>query len=134
MGNTRAANVVVLGALSALIDFISPEDWLEVIEKKMGTKGKYITCKDTGIAEEDTPSEKCCAFCLTDDEAMEIGRLGKLLEAHFDVPQDTEWAVDQDLDFPENIVLLQTRPEVIAQQKNPADQVIDLMLTRYLGR
>jgi pyruvate,water dikinase len=56
------------------------------------------------------------------------------LESHFSVPQDTEWAIDQDLNFPESVILLQTRPEVIAQQKKPADQVIDLMLTRFIGR
>ena len=56
------------------------------------------------------------------------------LESHFNIPQDAEWAVDDDLDFPDNVILLQTRPEVIAQQKKPADQVIDLMLSRFLGR
>jgi hypothetical protein len=42
--------------------------------------------------------------------------------------------VDQDLDFPESVILLQTRPEVIAQKRTPADQVVDLMLTRLLRR
>jgi pyruvate,water dikinase len=107
---------------------------LEIIDKKLGTKGKYITCKEMGVAEEDVPTEKSCTFCLSDDEAKEVGRLGKILESHFDVPQDTEWAVDQDLHFPESVVLLQTRPEIIAQQKKPVDQVIDLMLTRFIGR
>jgi pyruvate,water dikinase len=107
---------------------------LEVIERKLGTKGKYITCKEAGVAEEDTPTEKSCTFCLSDDEVKEVGRLGKVLESHFGVPQDTEWAIDQDLNFPESVILLQTRSEVIAQQKKPVDQVIDLMLTRFIGR
>ena len=105
---------------------------LEIIDRKLGTKGRYVTCKESGVCEEDTPTEKSCTFCLSDEEAKEIGRLGKILESHFDVPQDAEWAVDQDLDFPESVILLQTRPEVIAQKKKPADQVVDLMLTRFL--
>ncbi len=107
---------------------------LEIIDRKLGSKGKYITFKEVGVAEEDTPTEKSCTFCLNDEEAKEVGRLGKVLESHFRVPQDTEWAIDQDLHFPESVILLQTRPEVIAQKKKPADQVIDLMLTRFIKR
>jgi len=114
--------------------YILAKESLEVIDRKLGSKGKYITCKEMGVTEEETPTEKSCTFCLSDDEAKEVGRLGKVLESHFGVPQDTEWAVDQDLNFPESVILLQTRSEVIAQQKKPADQVIDLMLTRFIGR
>jgi pyruvate,water dikinase len=111
--------------------FILEKESLEIIEKKLGSKGRCIIFKEVGVAEEETPPEKCEAFCLTDEEAKEIGRLGKLLEAHFGLPQDTEWAVDQDLSCPESVILLQTRPEVIAKQKEPVDQVLDLMLSRF---
>lgn len=114
--------------------YILEKESLEIIDRKLGTKSKCITMREKGIVEEDTPSEKCSTFCLSDEEAREVGRLGKILESHFNVPQDTEWAVDLDLDFPESVILLQTRPEVIAQQKKPVDQVVDLMLTRLLGR
>ena len=107
---------------------------LEIIDQKLGSKGRYITFKEVGVAEEDTPTEKRCTFCLSDEEAKEVGRLGKILESHFNVPQDMEWAIEQDLDFPESVILLQTRPEVIAKKKKPADQVIDLMLTRFIKR
>ncbi|NIM97910.1 MAG: hypothetical protein GTO24_07485, partial [candidate division Zixibacteria bacterium] len=105
--------------------FILGKESLEIIEKKLGSKGRYTTFKRMGVAEEETPPGKKAAFCLTDEEAREIGRLGKILETHFDVSQDTEWAIDEDREFPENVTLLQTRPEIIAQQKKPVDQVID---------
>ena len=114
--------------------FILDKETLEIVDRKLGTKSKCVTFREKGVAEEDTPIEKCGAFCLTDEEIKEVGRLGKVLEDHFDVPQDMEWAVDQDFDFPESVILLQTRPEVIARRKKPADQVVDLMLTRLLGR
>jgi pyruvate,water dikinase len=113
---------------------ILDKESLEVTEKKLGSKGKYITFKEIGVAEEETPPEKKSAYCLSDEEAKEIGRLGNLLEAHFNVPQDTEWAIDEDLAFPESVILLQTRPEVIAQRKKPVDQVVDMMLTRFIKR
>ena len=111
--------------------FILDKKSLEVIEKKLGSKGRYIICTELGVAEEETTSEQKTLFCLTDEEAREIGRLGKILEAHFDCPQDTEWAIDEDLLFPDNVILLQTRPEIIAKQKGPVDQVIDLMIDRF---
>lgn len=114
--------------------YILEKESLKILEKKLGSKGKYITFKEMGVAEENTPTDKSCTFCLSDKEAREVCRLGKILESHFKVPQDMEWAVDQDLNFPECIVLLQTRAEIIAQQKKPTDQVIDLMLSRFLGR
>ena len=55
----------------------------------------------------------------------------KILEAHFEAPQDTEWALDADLEFPDSVILLQTRPAVIAQQKSSVDQVIDMMITHF---
>lgn len=108
------------------------KETLEVTEKKLGSKGKYIIFKEIGVVEEETPADKKASFCLSDEEAQEIGRLGKSLEAHFDVPQDTEWAIDDDLSFPDSVILLQTRPEVIAKQKKPVDQVVDMMLTRFI--
>jgi pyruvate,water dikinase len=57
--------------------------------------------------------------------------MGILLEKHFGVPQDAEWAIDRDLEFPKNIILLQTRPEVIAQKKPPVEQVLDLILRKW---
>ena len=110
--------------------YILEKEGLNLIEKKMGSKGKMITFKDVGVVEEDTPTDKCETLCLSDEEAKEIGRLGLELEKHFGVPQDTEWAVDNDLACPESIILLQTRPEVIAEQKKPVDQILDLMMSR----
>ena len=111
--------------------YIVEKENLKVVEKKLGTKGKYVTFKQVGVVETDAPSEKSESLCLSDEEAKEIGRLGKTLETHFGVPQDVEWAIDQDLKFPESVILLQTRSEVIAQQKEPVEQVLDLMLGSF---
>lgn len=110
--------------------YILEKEGLNLIEKKLGTKGKIIIFKDVGVVEEDTPAEKTDTHCLTDDEVKEIGRLGIELEKHFGVPQDAEWAIDNDLTCPESVILLQTRPEVIAKQKKPVDQILDLMMNR----
>jgi pyruvate,water dikinase len=111
--------------------YILKKDTLEIIEKRLGKKSKYVTCKELGVAEEECPADLSGAFCLRDEEAKEVGKLGIVLEKHFGVPQDVEWAIDQSLPFPKNITLLQTRGAVIAQKKAPVDQVVDLMLNLF---
>ena len=111
--------------------FILDKKSLNIIDRKLGTKRKTITCKDVGVGEETTPTERSGTFCLSDEEAKEIGRLGIILEEHFGGPQDVEWAVDQNLTCPESVILLQARAEIIAQQKKPVDQILDLMLNRF---
>jgi pyruvate,water dikinase len=111
--------------------YILDKESLEIRERKLGPKSKYVTCKEVGVAEEEIPPEKSGKFCLSDEEVREIGKLGKTLENHFGVPQDAEWAVDEDLPFPENVIMLQTRAEIIAQRKSPVDQIVDLMLSRF---
>jgi pyruvate,water dikinase len=111
--------------------YVLKKDTLEILEKKLGKKSKYVTCKELGVAEEECPADLSDAFCLRDEEAKEIGKLGILLENHFGVPQDVEWAIERDLELPKSIILLQTRPAVIARKKSPVDQVVDLMLNLY---
>ena len=110
--------------------YVLEKESLHIIEKKLGTKKRYITVKEFGVREEETTPEMSSSFCLTDEEAREICRLGKTIEDHFGVPQDTEWAIDKDLDSPDNVVMLQARPEVIAKKKKPVDEILDLMMSR----
>jgi pyruvate,water dikinase len=121
---------VVSGELMPDVCILNKES-LEIHEKKIGVKLKQVTFKEVGVTEEETPADKRSVFCLNDGEMSEIGRLAKILERHFGVPQDVEWAVDQDSVSPNNIVLLQARPAVIAQKKAPVDQVVDLMVNLF---
>ena len=111
--------------------YVLKKENLEIVEKRLGKKSRYVTCKELGVAEEDCPTDLSNTFCLRDEEVKEIGKVGILLERHFGVPQDVEWAIDRDLELPKNIILLQTRAEVIAQKKAPVDRVVDLMLSRF---
>jgi pyruvate,water dikinase len=112
--------------------YVFNKENLEIVEKKLGKKSKYVTCKALGIAEEDCPADLSSTFCLGDEEVKEIGKLGVQLEKHFGVPQDVEWAIDRDFELPKSIILLQTRSEVIVQKKAPVDQVLDLILTQFI--
>jgi len=128
-GNWGLGEGVVGGELTPDV-YILDKKSLKIREKKLGPKSRYVAFKKVGVAKKKAPPEKSGKFCLSDREAREIGKLGRLLEEHFGVPQDAEWAVEEGKPFPESITLLQTRAEIIAQDKAPADQIVDLMLDR----
>jgi pyruvate,water dikinase len=111
--------------------YVLNKESLEIVEKRLGKKSRYVTCKELGVAEEECPADLSCIYCLSDEEAREIGKLSIQLEKHFGVPQDVEWAIDRELELPKNIILLQTRAEVIAQKKAPVDQVLDLIIRKW---
>lgn len=47
-----------------------------------------------------------CASCLSDEQALELAGWLEKIEAHFQCPQDVEWALGRD----GNLILLQARP------------------------
>jgi pyruvate,water dikinase len=101
-----------------------------IVDTKLSSKRRCITCQQIGVAEVETSPEQRDAFCLMDQEVKEIGRLGKILEAHFGIPQHMEWAVGSDLPCAKSVILFQTRTGVIAEQKKPVDLILDLMSSR----
>jgi pyruvate,water dikinase len=103
---------------------------LKPVEQTLGGKETYITFDAHGTKEMKTPEDMCAGFCVSEEEAAEIGRLGKRLEEHFNAPQDSEWAINRDFTFPENVILLQTRAEVIAEPKDAVDKLLDMMMPR----
>jgi pyruvate,water dikinase len=75
---------------------------------------KYVPDPEAGgVACVDVPSEQQLVPCLTDEEVTELARLGKVLEASYGSARDIEWAIDERLAFPDNILMLQCRPETV---------------------
>jgi len=46
-----------------------------------------------------------------------LANIGKEIEAHYGQAMDIEWAIDRDLPFPENIFIVQARPETVWAQR-----------------
>ena len=112
--------------------FVLDRDTLNLVEKKLGNKLSRIVYSDVGVKEEDISPDEVSSFCLTDEEAKEIARLCLVIEDHFGVPQDTEWSVDADLEFPDSIFFLQTRPiTTIKKPKSTSNQLLDMMMDRF---
>ncbi len=107
--------------------YIVDRKTLKVVDRRLGSKSRCVLPADRGVIEQAADPDRTCVFCLTDAEAAEITKVAIRLEEHFGAPQDLEWAIDNDLIFPGNIIWLQTRNEVLAKKKEPVEQLLDLM-------
>lgn len=112
----------------------------EIISRRTAAKTvEHVVDPETGeIMAVAVPAERQSALCLSDDEVIELAKIGKGIERHYGRAQDIEWAIDKGLPFPRNVFMLQTRPESVWSQqeakptlevgKSPVDYVIDLMM------
>lgn len=57
---------------------------------------------------------------LSDQEALELAKVGKKLERMRGIPQDIEFAIDKDLPEGDNFILLQCRPVTVTAPKTPS--------------
>jgi len=55
--------------------------------------------------------------CMDDREIRELVTIAKRIEEHYGCPQDIEWAIDKDIPFPENVFIVQSRPETVWSQR-----------------
>jgi pyruvate,water dikinase len=97
-------------------------------ETVISSKTKMVCYGPVGTRVAEVPRDLRCSACLTPDELTEIVRIAKEVEAHFNLPQDMEWVIDQDLPFPENIYWVQARPAKFTKKKLDESQYLaDLM-------
>jgi pyruvate,water dikinase len=68
----------------------------------------------------DVDEERRSAASLSDDEVLELARLGKAIERHYGSPQDVEWAIDGDSG---ELFALQARPETVWSRRDRAPAV-----------
>ena len=120
----------VVGGESVPDVFVVDKETFEIVDKKMGSKSVLVDMDGDGVAEIETPEDLRNSFCLGKEETEIIANFGKQLEAHFNCPQDVEWAIDKGSSTP-TVMLLQTRPAVIAKKKDAMDQIFDFIQDRF---
>jgi pyruvate,water dikinase len=102
---------------------VSPDEWmvdkvlLEIVKRAIMPKSMMYEVTIASGREEvvavGVSLEKQQIPCLTDEEVIELAKLGKALERHYGAPQDIEWAIDRERSFPGNLFVVQTRPETV---------------------
>jgi pyruvate,water dikinase len=104
--------------------FVVDRETLEIIDRKIVNKTvEYVRNPKTGKTEHnDVASERQEKPCLSDEEIHKLVELGKKIHQHYGKPQDVEWAIDRDLEFPENVFIVQSRPETVWSAKEKAEE------------
>ncbi len=91
----------------------------EINERTISTK--HIECvfdvEKGETVDADIAEDLQCTCCLEDQEIKELVKTGKTIEAHYGRAMDIEWAIDKDFAFPENIFIVQARPETVWSQR-----------------
>ena len=113
-GNYGLGEAVVSGAVTP-DEFIVDKRTMKIVEKRISTKKvMYTSDPNTGkTVHLDVPAEKQNLPCISDEEVLKLAELAKKIEEHYGKPQDIEWAIDSELDFPENVFIVQSRPETV---------------------
>ncbi len=104
---------------------VTPDEFLidkvafDILKRTISTKEtEYrVNTAANRVDEGPVPDDRKNAPSITDDELLELSRIGKRIEKYYGTPSDIEWAVDADLPYPDSVVVLQARPETYWSQK-----------------
>ncbi len=95
---------------------------MEPIKTVVGSKEIQCVYREgaSDIDQVPVPEEQRKMPCLSRQEVHELARIGKLIEDYYGKPYDIEFGIDADLPFPQNIIILQVRPESVWSKKEAA--------------
>ena len=122
----------VWGLGEAIVSGAVTPDHFEVDKNSMKIVAKNIVKKTVEYVRDpktgktihaEVPPERQEAPSLTDEEVIELAKIAKRIEQHYGVPQDIEFAVDRDLPFPQNLFIVQSRPETVWSMKEAPAEV-----------
>ena len=113
-GNYGLGETVVSGVVNP-DDFVIDKATTTIKERRISRKTvEYVRDPKTGkTVHLEVPAEKQTITCIEDRELLTLAELAKRIEKHYGKPMDIEWAIDQDLSYPQNMFIVQARPETV---------------------
>jgi pyruvate,water dikinase len=95
------------------------EGFRPIVEKRLGTKEKKLVYKGDGAGTEqrEVAIEQRRAFALSDDEILVLAKWACIIEEHYRLPMDIEWAKDG---ISGELFVVQARPETVHSHKDAA--------------
>lgn len=104
---------------------VTPDNFLidkvifEVVNRVISPKHiEFVADQANGrVVQREVEPERQTQSSLTEAEIVAVAKMAKRAEKFYGRPQDVEWAVDADLPAPDNVVILQSRPETVWSQK-----------------
>ncbi len=132
-GNWGLGETVVSGSITPDV-YVIDKRTLEVVEKNIAEKTfELVRDPTTGkTIKVDVPPERRKQPCLTDEEIKRLAELAIKIENHYKCPQDIEWAIDRDLRFPDNVFIVQSRPETVWSLKEKKPEEVRVVSERRI--
>lgn len=95
--------------------FILDKNTLKIIDKKITKKTvEYIRDLESGKTIQGiVPEARQEQPCLNEEEVVRLTEIALSIEQHYGRAQDIEFSIDRDLPFPENVFIVQARPETV---------------------
>ena len=95
------------------------EGFRPIVEKKLGTKEKRLVYRrdGTGTEQQEVKVGEQRKFTLNDDEVLTLARWACIIEEHYKLPMDIEWAKDG---ITGGLFIVQARPETVHSQMDMA--------------
>src|SRR6266704_879365 len=103
--------------------FIVDKGTLQIDHKEIVPKMvEHVPNHETGLTmEREVPAERRNAASLGDEQVVELARLARDIEDHYQTPQDVEFAVERSKSG-QKVYVVQTRPETFwARMKSPSE-------------
>jgi len=117
-GSWGLGETVVSGSVNP-DKFVVDKIVMETTDKTISTK--HIECvydpEKGETVNSDVDEKMQCICCLEDKEIKGLVKMAKKIETHYGCPMDIEWAIDKDLTFPDNLFIVQARPETVWSQR-----------------
>ncbi|KAK9443886.1 phosphoenolpyruvate synthase [Metarhizium brunneum] len=92
--------------------FLEDANLVPIIEKQCGEKAIKLVYGDEEAPTRNVATSKAerASFVLSDEEILQLGRWACIIEKHYGVPMDMEWARDGTT---EELFIVQARPETV---------------------
>ncbi|MFP3225561.1 MAG: pyruvate, water dikinase [Sulfolobaceae archaeon] len=116
----------VVGGKVTPDEIVIEKSTLKIVEKRVSHKVIKIVYNQQTKSNEviELRGQEADTISISDEEAVELAKMALKIEEHYKRPMDIEWAIDADLKFPDNIFIVQARPETYWSSKKQVQEKV----------
>ena len=119
LGETVVQGMVAPDELQVFKPLLDEPSLVPIIEKSLGAKRRKMIYGANGATVlTDTTEDERRSFVLTDEEALTLARWAVLIEQHYGLPMDMEWAKDGQTG---ELYIVQARPETVQSRRETGE-------------
>lgn len=104
--------------------YIVDKGTMQIVQRDIVRKIlEHVPNHDTGLTmKSEVPKERQSIPCLTDETVLELAKVAREIEDHYQTPQDIEFAVEESKPEKEEVYIVQARPETFWSKMKGSSQ------------